>query len=114
MKFSTSLKKNHDFRRLYSKGKSASSPYAVVYCRKNRSPVSRLGLTVSTKLGTAVSRNRIRRRYKEIYRLNEDKFIPGYDIVVVARAKCKLALFRTLESDFLSLAGRLGLTKTEK
>lgn len=109
MRFSKSLKNNFEFRRLYTKGKSAASPYAVVYCRKNRSPVNRLGLTVSTKLGKAVHRNRIRRRYKEIYRLNEEKFDRGYDIVIVARSRSRNALYRALEADFLSLCGRLGI-----
>lgn len=114
MRFSTSLKSNYEFRRLYTKGRSAASPYAVVYCRKNRSPVNRLGLTVSTKLGKAVHRNRIRRRFKEIYRLNEEKFGTGYDIVVVARLRSRNALFKTLEADFMSLSGKLGILGNRK
>jgi ribonuclease P protein component len=109
LRFSTSLKNNYDFRRLYSKGKSASSQYAVVYCRKNRSSLSRLGLTVSTKIGKAVTRNRIRRRFKEIYRINEEKFAPGYDFVIVARARSRLAPFHALEKDFLGLMKKLGV-----
>ena len=62
------LKKNSDFRRLYSKGQSAVNSYVVVYCRRNREKVNRLGYTVSTKLGHAVVRNRVRRRLREIYR----------------------------------------------
>lgn len=110
MKFSASLKNNYEFRRLYAKGKSAFSPYAAVYCRRNRSPVNRLGITVSTKIGKAVVRNRIRRRYKEIYRLSEDKLEPGYDIVIVARARSRTALYRELEADFLRLCKKLGLS----
>lgn len=109
MRFSASLKNNYEFRRLYTKGKSAASPYAVVYCRKNKSAGNKLGLTVSTKIGKAVTRNRIRRRYKEIYRLNEEKFNPGYDIVIVARIKSRYAAYRELETDFLNLCRKLGL-----
>ena len=114
MRYSTSLKNNYEFRRLYTKGKSAASSYAVVYCRKNRSFVNKLGLTVSTKLGKAVHRNRIRRRYKEIYRLNEDRFNTGYDIVIVARFKSRNAPYRVLETDFLNLCGRLGICGNKK
>ncbi len=109
MRFSKSLKNNFEFRRLYTKGKSVASPYAVVYCRKNGRPVNRLGLTVSTKIGKAVCRNRVRRRYKEIYRINEDKFVSGYDIVIVVRSKSTGALYRALEADFLNLCRRLGI-----
>lgn len=112
MKFSVSLKKNHEFKRLYTKGKSAASAYVAIYCRRNNTAVNRLGITVSTKLGSAVCRNRIRRRYREIYRLNEEKLTPGYDIVAVARAKSKDAAFSVLEADFLNLCRKLGIAKS--
>ena len=105
------LKKNSDFRRLYSKGQSAVNPYVVVYCRRNREKVNRLGYTVSTKLGHAVVRNRVRRRLREIYRLHEHELTPGYDIVVVARVKAVYAKYAQLEKSFLSLADKLGLRK---
>ena len=68
MKHTVSLKQNHQFRRLYSKGKSAVSPTLALYCRKNRLGYSRLGVTVGTKVGKAVRRNRTRRRIREAYR----------------------------------------------
>jgi ribonuclease P protein component len=111
VKFSVSLKNNHDFRRLYAKGKSAASPCMVLYCRPNRLKMNRVGITVSAKLGKAVVRNRLRRRLREVYRLNEDKLSPGYDIVIVARGRGKTAQFRNLETDFLSLCLKLGLVK---
>ena len=68
MKDTVSLKLNHEFRRLYNKGKSAVSPCLAVYCRKNRLGKNRLGLTVGTKVGKAViRRNRTRRRIREAY-----------------------------------------------
>jgi len=109
MKFSTSLKKNYEFKRLYNRGKSAASPYVAVYCRKNGSSENRLGITVSTKLGGAVKRNRVKRRLKEIYRLNEEKLICGYDIVIVARMKSRYSSFHELESSVLSLFQKLKL-----
>ena len=95
------LKKNSDFRRLYSKGQSAVNPYVVVYCRRNREKVNRLGYTVSTKLGHAVVRNRVRRRLREIYRLNAHRF--------VARSRSVGAPYQKLEAGFLSACGKLGL-----
>ena len=112
MRFTSSLKKNHEFRRLYNKGKSAVSRCAVVYCRRNGTAVNRLGVTVSTKIGNAVHRNRVRRRLKEIYRLNEEKLAPGHDIVIVARVQSRYVEYRELESAVVALFKKLNITRT--
>jgi ribonuclease P protein component len=91
------LKKNSDFRRLYAKGKSAATPYLVLYCRKNRLDHNRAGYTVSTKLGHAVVRNRVRRRLREIVRLNAGAVRPGFDLVLVARSRAVGAEYKKLE-----------------
>ena len=111
MKFTTPLINNHEFRRLYSKGRSAATQYAVVYCKRNGKSFNRLGITVSTKLGGAVQRNRIRRRLKEVYRLNEGDISIGYDIVLVARLKSRHAKFSELESTVLSILRILGISR---
>lgn len=106
----TSLKKNHEFRRLYKKGKNAATKCAVVYCMRNRTEQNRLGITVSTKLGGAVVRNRIRRRLKEVYRLSEKSLHTGYDIVIVARMRSRHAAWDELQSSVLYLFRKLGIT----
>ena len=113
MKQTISLKQNHVFRRLYSKGKSAVDSRLAVYCRKNGRTGNRLGLTVGVKLGKAVVRNRTRRRIKEAYRIHEGAFLPGYDIVVVARVRAAHSRYRELERSLLSLADKLGLLRKE-
>lgn len=109
MRFSHSMKENSLFRRLYARGKSAANSYLVIYCRKNGSTENRIGYTVSKKLGHAVVRNRVRRRLREIYRLHESEFLPGRDIVVVARSRTVGAPYAKLERAFLSLSEKLGL-----
>lgn len=113
MKFTVSLKQNHVFRRLYAKGKNQVTPHLALYVRKNGRPVNRFGITVSTKLGHAVVRNRVRRRLREIYRIHEGLFLPGYDIVVVARVRAVYARFDELERSFLKAARGLGLLSRE-
>ena len=103
------VKENYEFRRIYRKGRSAVSPCLVVYCQKNRRGQSRLGVTVSTKLGHAVVRNRIRRRLREIYRLHERQIARGYDLVVVSRVRACTADYHQLEAAFLSACAQLGL-----
>jgi len=112
MKFSSSLKKNHIFRKLYS-SKGVANSYLVLYARPNRSQCNRVGITVSKKLGHAVVRNRTRRRIREVYRLNEERFAPGWDIVVVARTRAVDADFGKLTGAYLSLAQKSGLLLPE-
>ena len=114
MKFTVSLKLNHVFRRLYAKGKSQVTPHLALYARRNGGTGNRLGITVSTKLGHAVVRNRVRRRIREIYRIHEDLFLPGYDIVAVARVRAVYARFDELERSFLKAAKGLNLLRSEE
>ena len=113
MKFSSALKLNHIFRRLYGTAGYASG-YLVLYARKNHSSSNRVGITVSKKLGSAVIRNRVRRRLREVYRLNEYQFQPGWDIVVVARSRCIKADFSAITNAYLSLAEKAGILKEDQ
>ena len=110
MKFSSALKLNHIFRRLYATSGHANS-YLVLYARKNKTGENRVGITVSKKLGKAHVRNRVRRRFREVYRLNEEKFQPGWDIVVVARTKSIHADFGKLTAAYLQLAEKAGILR---
>ena len=110
MKFSHSLKLNHIFQRLYRTNGQANG-YLVLYARKNRTGTNRVGITVGKKLGHAVVRNRVRRRLREVYRLNEDKFQPGWDIVVVARTRAIYADFGQLTEAYMTAAQKAGITK---
>jgi len=110
MKFSSSLKLNHIFQRLYRTGGQANG-YLVLYARKNRTDTNRVGITVSKKLGKANVRNRVRRRLREVYRLNEEKFQCGWDIVVVARTRAIYAPFEKLVENYLSAAVKAGILK---
>ena len=108
------LKKNSDFRRLYAKGKSAANAFLVLYCRPNRRNENRFGYTVSTKLGHAVVRNRVRRRLREIVRLNDPALKQGWDLLLVARSRCVGAPYRKIEASFLEACGKLGLIREER
>lgn len=108
MKYSSALKLNHIFRRLYATGGVANG-LLVLYARPNRLGCNRVGITTGKKLGHAVVRNRARRRLREVYRLNEHRFKPGYDIVVVARSRCVDADFKKLTKAYLSLAQKAGI-----
>ena len=109
MKKTVTIKQNHEFRRLYNKGKNAVTPSMVIYCRKSRYPHNRLGITVSTKLGCAVKRNRARRRLRELFRLAQPRMKQGYDVVIVARTRAVTIPHKKLLSDFDRALAQLDL-----
>ena len=104
MKKTVPLKENYLFRRLYQRGKTAADGRIALYVRRNGGRENRLGFTVSTKVGCAVVRNRVRRRLREIYRLHEASLKNG-----VARVRSAHSTYRQLDSSFLKLADKLGL-----
>ena len=113
MKASVTVKENYEFRRIYRKGRSAVSPCLVTYCQKNRKGQSRLGITVSTKLGHAVVRNRVRRQLREIYRLNKERMVPGYDVILVARVKAAHTTYHKMEQAYFQALVQLKLLRED-
>lgn len=102
------IKNNADFRRVYARGRSRASRYLVCYLLANDRPGPRFGFVASKKVGHAAERNRLRRMLKEIVRLNENWFKPGYDYVIMVRpAACGVG-YSFLEKDLCRLARDLG------
>lgn len=104
MKFSESLKKNVDFRLVYNKGTSHANRLLVLYVLKNGTERNRLGISVSKKVGNSVARHRLTRLIRESYRLQEEVFQKGLDIVVIARVNAKKASYFEIEHALLHLA----------
>ena len=104
MKFSESLKKNSDFKYVYQNGKSFANRFLVMYILENNMDKNRLGISVSKKVGNSVVRHKITRLIRESYRLHENIFNSGLDIVVVARKNAALANYKEIESALLHLA----------
>lgn len=92
------LKKDSDFRKVYKHGKSFANRNLVMYILENKSDSTRVGISVSKKVGNAINRNKIRRRIKESYRLNVDTSVKcGYDIVFIARVAIKDTNYQDIE-----------------
>ena len=105
MKFSESLKKNHDFQKVYKQGRSYANRYLVMYVLPNQSQKNRIGISVSKKTGNSVVRHHITRLIREGYRLQEDMFDSGLDIVVIARVAAKDAGYWEIASALRHLGG---------
>ena len=110
MVFSESLKDNRDFKVVYRTGKSYANKYLVMIVRKNdiisknNQKVNRLGISISKKVGNSVVRHHFCRIVREIYRLHENMFNSGLDIVVIARNSAKNCSYHEIESAFLHLS----------
>ena len=104
MNFSESLKKNSDFKNVYTRGKSYANKYLVMYVLENNLGKNRIGISVSKKVGNSVVRHRITRLVRESYRLHENIFNSGLDIVIAARKGASTVKYAEIESALLHLA----------
>ena len=109
MNFSESLKKNSDFKCVYTRGKSYANKYLVMYVLENNLGKNRIGISVSKKVGNSVVRHRFCRLVRESYRLHEKMFNSGLDIVVVARTSAKECGYHEIESALLHLGKLHGI-----
>lgn len=107
MSFLTILKKNHDYRKVYSQGKSVADRNMVIYYLKSDLEKSRIGFTVSKKVGKAVVRNRVRRLFREACRLNLEKISDGFDYVLLARRSAADLNYRQVEDSLLKLLKKI-------
>ena len=111
MLFSDSMKKTGEFRNVYENGKSYANKYIVLYVWKNGTDFNKLGISCSKKVGNSVVRHRFARLVREAYRLQENVFNSGLDIVIVARACAADAKFSDIRDSVLSLAGKARIIK---
>ena len=104
MKNIISLKNSREYSQVYNHRKSLANKYLVMYIKENDRMYSRIGISVSKKVGNSVVRHRITRLIRESYRLNKDKLKSGYDMVIIARVNAKDKSYKDIESAFLHLA----------
>lgn len=103
MRFSESLKKNHQFRSVYKCGRSYANKYLVMYIKENGTEGNRIGISVSKKVGNSVVRHRVTRLVRESYRLHEAIFNSGLDIVIVVRTNAASVGYQEIENALLHL-----------
>ena len=103
MKFSESLKRSEDFQNVYTEGKSYANRYLVMYVLRNETEKNRFGISVSKKVGNSVIRHHVTRLVREAYRLQEEKFNSGLDIIIIARVLAKHVSYHETERAILHL-----------
>ena len=90
MKKTRMIKRRHEFKMLFSKGKIVYNKNLTFYYINNKLSINQLGIAVSNKSGNAVERNRIKRLIRENYKTLEDKLSTGYNILFSVNKKCEI------------------------
>ena len=103
MKFSESLKKNKDFQKKKKNGKSLANSCLVMYVKENGLGKNRVGISVSKKVGNSIVRHRLTRLIREGYRLSEEYFRCGIDMIVIARTSAKEKNYHEIKSALIHL-----------
>src|SRR5271165_3709135 len=106
------LRRPSDFRRVYDRRRSVADNWLIVYGSPNGLPYLRLGLSVSRKVGQATHRNRLRRLYREAFRLTRAEMPVGLDLILIPRRPDEPAL-AVLQSSLGKLVRQLS-RKLEK
>lgn len=104
---SVRLRKRREFLGVQSRGEKISVDCLLALVLRNGLPQSRLGLTVSSKVGNAVVRNRLRRQLRELYRKRRGSLPKGLDVVLIAKASAANAPAEVLRRSFDAIASRL-------
>ena len=98
------IRRRPDFERIYTSGAKVHGRFMTLFVMENGTPAPRFGVAATRKMGSAVERNRAKRRARELFRRKKD--IGGLDIVIVPRREMLDAPFATLEADYLALLDR--------
>jgi len=107
------LKKKWEFNRVYENKRRYWNNIFTIYVAPNHTDKTRLGLTVSKKVGNSVKRNRVKRLIRESFRLSREKMLTGYDIIVVAKPAAYGLKCQQVQNALLQLLGRARLLKNE-
>lgn len=111
MKNTETLKKNYEFKNVFTKGKYYSGKYIEIFYIKNNKKINNIGIAISSKITNAVGRNKIKRLIRENYRLLEEQLITGYNIIFLWKKKQNIenANFTNIKDDMKNIFTKIGI-----
>ena len=101
------LKKRYEFRQAQLSGRRIHTPHFLIVVQPNALQNTRLGITVTKKVGTAVQRNRIKRVVREVFRRNRSLFPPSHDVVFIAKRSSTGIGYESLLGELLRATKKL-------
>lgn len=105
------LRNNDDFKKVYKKGKNYWNRNLILYIMENDLNHTRIGFSVTKKIGNSVVRNKTRRRLKEICRQNLNNIREGYDIIFIPKKNVVDITYGDLKSAMLHILRKSNLLK---
>jgi len=103
------LRKRSEFLKLRDSVKKFASRGILVVWQENNLPYARLGVTVSKKVGCAVTRNRVKRFVRETFRMNR-LLLPAVDLNVIARSESANMDFAHMQQELLKAFNYIGIS----
>lgn len=100
------LRNSAEFQRAFQRKCSVSNDWLIIYVCENDSDITRLGMSVSRKVGNAVKRNRLRRLYREAFRLTRSELTSGLDLVLIPRRKPEMPTLTQIQDSLRQLVPR--------
>lgn len=113
MKKKYRIKKNNDFQRVFKHGKSMANRQFIIYTlEQSEEPEFRIGLSVSKKIGNAVTRNRVKRLIRQVFLEEKERIIKGKDFVVIARKPAAEMTYHEVKSSLKHIFKKAKLYRT--
>lgn len=105
----TPIKRSKEYGRVYQAGRKFVGRFMVLYLAKNGLQINRYGIVASKKVGNAVTRNRAKRRLREIAKRMDKQLGKGYDFIFLARSGVDTAIFGDILAESEKLIRKAGL-----
>lgn len=94
------IRRRAEFLAIQRQGRRRHTPHLVVIRRPANGPIARLGVTVSSRVGNAVARNRVKRLIRELFRQRRAEFVPPEDVVVIAKPGADTLTYAQVATEF--------------
>lgn len=111
MKKENRLRKNMEFKKVYKSGKNYWNRNLIVYVRRNGTDKTRIGISITKKVGNAVVRNKLKRRIREVSRVYLPNLRKGYDLIFIPKKNAVDISFTELESAIMHIYRISGITE---